>query len=77
MLLHSHGLMQDNLVTHFAASLTAGTVATTITHPLDVLKVRMMNAPPSASKGILSCAAGIVRDGGLFGFLKGERLITT
>jgi dicarboxylate transporter 10 len=75
LLLHTNGLMQDNLVTHFSASLIAGAIATTITHPLDVLKVRMMNAPASASKGIGSCAAALVREAGLIGFLHGKRSV--
>eukprot|EP00092_Neocalanus_flemingeri_P001958 GFUD01002090.1.p1 GENE.GFUD01002090.1~~GFUD01002090.1.p1 ORF type:complete len:290 (-),score=75.23 GFUD01002090.1:183-1052(-) len=37
---------QDNLVTHFTASLAAGAIATTMTQPLDVLKTRSMNAKP-------------------------------
>lgn len=69
---HSNGLMQDNLITHFSASLMAGAIATTITHPLDVVKVRMMNAPPSASEGIFSCIVNVVRNAGPFGFFKGK-----
>ena len=35
---------QDNLATHFTASLSAAVIATAITMPLDVLKTRLMNA---------------------------------
>lgn len=66
------GVFRDNLATHFSASLMAGAIATSITHPLDVVKVRMMNAPPSASNGILACVAGVFKDAGIFGFLKGR-----
>ncbi|KAG0298726.1 Mitochondrial dicarboxylate transporter [Dissophora globulifera] len=34
----------DNLATHFASSLLAGLVATTVCAPLDVLKTRIMNS---------------------------------
>ncbi|KAF8933643.1 mitochondrial carrier domain-containing protein [Dissophora ornata] len=35
---------RDNLLTHFASSLLAGLVATTVCAPLDVLKTRIMNS---------------------------------
>jgi len=41
---------KDNLVTHFASSLFAGTMATIITQPLDVLKTRSMNESQVNSK---------------------------
>ncbi|KAF9433536.1 Mitochondrial dicarboxylate transporter [Entomortierella beljakovae] len=37
----------DNLATHFASSLLAGLVATTVCAPLDVLKTRIMNSSGS------------------------------
>ena len=49
---------QDNLTTHFTASLLAGVGATVITMPLDVLKTRLMNAKPGEYKGVLDCARG-------------------
>ena len=44
---------KDNLTTHFAASLGAGAVATTLTQPFDVLKTRAMNAKPGEFKSPL------------------------
>ena len=41
---------QDNLATHFTASLAAGAIATTMTQPMDVLKTRSMNAKPGEFK---------------------------
>ncbi|KAF9116091.1 Mitochondrial dicarboxylate transporter [Mortierella sp. AM989] len=38
---------KDNLITHFASSLLAGLVATTVCAPLDVLKTRIMNSSGS------------------------------
>ena len=51
-------------------------LATTITHPLDVVKVRMMNAPPMDSGGIFSCIVNVVRTAGPFGFFKGKMMQT-
>lgn len=41
--------MGDNIGTHFASSLSAGFVATTVCSPVDVLKTRIMNASEKAS----------------------------
>lgn len=41
--LHQLG-MSDNFLTHFASSLAAGFVATTICSPVDVIKTRIMSA---------------------------------
>ncbi|XP_069695038.1 mitochondrial dicarboxylate carrier-like [Periplaneta americana] len=43
---------QDNLTTHFLASLAAGGVATTLTQPIDVIKTRTMNAKPGEYKNM-------------------------
>lgn len=49
--------MPDNIVSHFAASLSAGFVATTVCSPVDVIKTRIMNHPGKATIGeILSKA---------------------
>ncbi|KAF9971443.1 Mitochondrial dicarboxylate transporter [Actinomortierella ambigua] len=40
---------KDNLVTHFASSLLAGLVATTVCAPLDVIKTRIMNSSGASS----------------------------
>ncbi|EDW97228.1 mitochondrial dicarboxylate carrier [Drosophila yakuba] len=61
---------QDNLVTHFTASLVAGTIATTLTQPLDVLKTRSMNAKPGEFKGLWDIVKHTAKLGPL-GFFKG------
>lgn len=61
---------QDNLVTHFLASSTAGAVATTLTQPLDVLKTRMMNAKPGEYRSVWHCVIVTAQLGPL-GFFKG------
>lgn len=62
---------KDNLVTHFASSLFAGTMATIITQPLDVLKTRSMNAKPGEFKGPLDLIKVTARQGFPFAFFKG------
>ncbi|CAI9718126.1 mitochondrial dicarboxylate carrier-like [Octopus vulgaris] len=64
------GFFSDNLVTHFSSSIMAGTIATLLTMPLDVMKTRIMNAPPGTYKNILACAIEISRNGPS-GFFKG------
>ncbi|XP_075149788.1 dicarboxylate carrier 1 [Haematobia irritans] len=61
---------QDNLITHFTASLAAGAIATTLTQPLDVLKTRSMNAKPGEFKGLWDIVKFTARLGPL-GFFKG------
>ncbi|GAA5878672.1 hypothetical protein JCM8547_005116 [Rhodosporidiobolus lusitaniae] len=48
-LILSTGLISDGLGLYFAASFMAGTVATTICAPFDVIKTRIMNASGQAS----------------------------
>ncbi|XP_015922368.1 mitochondrial dicarboxylate carrier [Parasteatoda tepidariorum] len=60
----------DNLVTHFAASVMAGAIATTLTQPLDVLKTRTMNAKPGEYRNLLHCISVTAKLGPL-GFYKG------
>ncbi|EDV49243.1 mitochondrial dicarboxylate carrier [Drosophila erecta] len=60
----------DNLVTHFTASLVAGTIATTLTQPLDVLKTRSMNAKPGEFNGLWDIVKHTAKLGPL-GFFKG------
>ncbi|XP_067128100.1 mitochondrial dicarboxylate carrier [Centruroides vittatus] len=69
-LLMQSGYFADNLLTHFTASLSAASIATTMTQPLDVLKTRMMNAKPGEYKSLLHCIAVTARLGPL-GFFKG------
>ncbi len=52
--------------------LNIGAAATLLTMPLDVMKTRMMNAPPGTYKSLVDCFKDIVKvgPGGLFkGFL--------
>ncbi|ESP03786.1 hypothetical protein LOTGIDRAFT_211907 [Lottia gigantea] len=70
MLLLNSGIFHDNLVTHFSSSIMAGTIATFLTQPLDVMKTRLMNAPVGAYSGLVSCAVDIGKNGPL-GFYKG------
>lgn len=42
----SSGYFRDNPVTHFSASIGAAGIATCMTQPFDVMKTRLMNAPP-------------------------------
>ena len=47
--------LEDNLTTHFTASLLAGFVATTVCSPIDVIKTRVMSAKDAESLlGLLS-----------------------
>ncbi|KAK9711938.1 Mitochondrial carrier protein [Popillia japonica] len=61
---------QDNLQTHFTASLTAGAIATTLTQPMDVLKTRAMNAKPGEFKSLWHIVSYTAKLGPL-GFFKG------
>ncbi|XP_017104705.1 mitochondrial dicarboxylate carrier [Drosophila bipectinata] len=61
---------EDNLVTHFTASLVAGAIATTLTQPLDVLKTRSMNAKPGEFTGLWDIVKHTSKLGPL-GFFKG------
>ncbi|XP_015111791.1 mitochondrial dicarboxylate carrier [Diachasma alloeum] len=64
------GKFEDDLGTHFVASLTAGAIATTLTQPLDVLKTRAMNAKPGEFKNIGQLILYTAKLGPL-GFFKG------
>jgi dicarboxylate transporter 10 len=64
-------LFQDDLHTHFTASLLAGAAATAITQPVDVLKTRIMNAAPGETKSIAGCIKIVIKNHGLPGFYKG------
>lgn len=69
-LLLKTSFFKDNIATHFTASFMAGAVATLITMPLDVMKTRMMNAPPGTYKTLMDCGKDIGRNGPM-GFFKG------
>jgi dicarboxylate transporter 10 len=63
-------MFKDNMVTHFTASFMAGGVATFITMPVDVMKTRLMSAPPGTYRGLGDCAKDIAKSGPM-GFFKG------
>lgn len=49
----SHKIMSEGMPLHFLASAAAGTIATTICAPADVLKSRVMNQK-GAGQGVMS-----------------------
>ena len=70
IILLNTGYFQDNVSTHFLASLAAGAIATTMTQPLDVLKTRAMNAKPGEYKNLFELVKFTAKLGPL-GFFKG------
>ncbi|XP_077980282.1 mitochondrial dicarboxylate carrier-like [Glandiceps talaboti] len=66
----SLNVVDDNIIGHFTASTCAGTIATAMTQPFDVLKTRLMNAKPGEYKSILHCVWETAKLGPL-GFYKG------
>ncbi|KAF9223060.1 mitochondrial carrier [Gyrodon lividus] len=59
----------DNIACHFTASFAAGTVATTVCSPADVLKSRIMNASgPGSSSTIGVIRASLANEGPMFMF---------
>ncbi|KAJ3716752.1 mitochondrial carrier domain-containing protein [Lentinula guzmanii] len=59
----------DNIYCHFTASFAAGTVATTVCSPADVLKSRIMNASgPGSSSTIATIRTALANEGALFVF---------
>lgn len=65
------GTLKDDTITHLIASLMAGTTATTLTQPLDVVKTRLMNETSGHYKGAADVARSILRDYGPIGFFRG------
>ncbi|KAJ6482609.1 mitochondrial carrier domain-containing protein [Mycena sanguinolenta] len=60
---------QDNIYCHFTASFAAGTVATTVCSPADVLKSRIMNASgPGSSSTMNVIRASLKNEGAMFMF---------
>lgn len=64
-------VFKDDIMTHLLASLTAGTIATTLTQPLDVVKTRLMNETAGHYKGALDVVLSIRKDYGYIGFFRG------
>ncbi|XP_046855016.1 mitochondrial dicarboxylate carrier-like isoform X2 [Xenia sp. Carnegie-2017] len=58
----------DNILTHFASSFLAGTIATAVTQPFDVMKTRMMNS--TEYKNLFECFWHTAKLGPM-GFYKG------
>jgi len=59
----------DNIYCHFTASFAAGTVATTVCSPADVLKSRIMNASgPGSSSTIGAIKTSLRNEGAMFMF---------
>jgi len=59
----------DNIACHFTASFAAGTVATTVCSPADVLKSRIMNASgPGSSSTIGVIRSSLATEGPMFMF---------
>jgi len=65
------GLLGDDTITHMIASLMAGTTATTLTQPLDVVKTRWMNETMGHYKSTFDVARSILNDYGPIGFFRG------
>jgi len=60
---------QDNIICHFTASFAAGTVATTVCSPADVLKSRIMNASgPGSSSTLAAIRTAMASEGPMFMF---------
>jgi len=60
---------EDNIMCHFTASFAAGTVATTVCSPADVLKSRIMNASgPGSSSTLAVIRQSMAKEGPMFMF---------
>lgn len=70
-MLLSTGKFEDNVIAHLTSSVIAGTVATMMTQPFDVMKTRMMNAKPGVYNSIMDCVRDTANDGLIRGFYKG------
>ncbi|KIY47727.1 mitochondrial carrier [Fistulina hepatica ATCC 64428] len=67
-LLKTH-YFQDNIICHFTASFAAGTVATTVCSPADVLKSRIMNASgPGSNSTLQVIRTSLQNEGAMFMF---------
>jgi len=61
----------DNILCHFTASFAAGTVATTVCSPADVLKSRVMNASGPGSNSTMAVIRSSLRNEGAMFMFKG------
>lgn len=62
------GLDEARHTTHFAASLLAGLVATTVCSPVDVVKTRIMNSKHKHEGSVKILAEAVKKEGVLFAF---------
>ncbi|KAF5367281.1 hypothetical protein D9615_010464 [Tricholomella constricta] len=62
---------EDNIFCHFTASFAAGTVATTVCSPADVLKSRIMNASGPGSNSTLGVIKSSLKNEGAMFMFKG------
>ena len=65
------GGFADRPSTHLFAGFLAGFVASCTTNPLDVIKTRVMNAPPGLYRGPIDCTMRTVRSEGPLALYKG------
>ncbi|KZT39842.1 mitochondrial carrier [Sistotremastrum suecicum HHB10207 ss-3] len=65
------GHFNDNIYCHFTASFAAGTVATTVCSPADVLKSRIMNASGPGSSSTLAVIKNSFKNEGAMFMFKG------
>jgi len=63
-------VFHDNLITHFLSAFLAGTVATGLAQPIDVLKTRSMNSKPGEFRSAFHLVAYTAKQGPLT-FFKG------
>eukprot|EP01129_Flabellula_baltica_P009795 TRINITY_DN4066_c0_g1_i1.p1 TRINITY_DN4066_c0_g1~~TRINITY_DN4066_c0_g1_i1.p1 ORF type:complete len:325 (-),score=72.15 TRINITY_DN4066_c0_g1_i1:52-945(-) len=66
---------EDNVITHFTASIGAAFCASVLSNPLDVIKTRLMNMKSEggvrAYNGFMDCLLKTVKSEGLFALYKG------
>lgn len=61
--------IQEGLLAHFGAAMTAGLVTTTVSTPADVVKSVVMSSKPQV--GVRKCVEHIYRNEGARGFMRG------
>jgi len=69
----SKELMEDTILCHFSSAFVAGTTATLVASPVDVIKTRYMNSSKGEYRSVLHCAALTAKKEGPMAFYKGFR----
>ncbi|CAD6892360.1 unnamed protein product [Tilletia controversa] len=64
----SSGFFRDGIMLHFTASFCAGTVATTVCSPADVIKARVMSGSSSSPGGLAALRLALQNEGPAFLF---------